>query len=89
MGDGLSAVRGSRLGRPLCLDLILPWNGHRGGAYLPLALKRPIRSAELEFVPPRQRFGRFEKGEGAWGLRPFCGVASDAETKTSAWIGFA
>ena len=31
---------------------------------MPLKLKRPIRSAELEVVPPQHRFGRFEKSEG-------------------------
>jgi hypothetical protein len=32
-----------------------------------LALKRPIRSAELEVRPARHCFGRFEKSEGAGG----------------------
>jgi len=48
---------------------------------LPLALKRPIRSAELEVRPARHRFGRLEKAKALGEWRPSCGVASDAGSK--------
>jgi hypothetical protein len=34
---------------------------------LPLKLKRPIRSAELEVRPAQHRFGRFEKSKALGG----------------------
>src|SRR6266511_2261526 len=85
-GDALSAIRGlepRRLGPD-------PISTSRG-AGIGKAFTCPRRSSgrsdrpSLKFVRARHRFGRSEKS--AWGLRPFCGVASDEGTTTVAWIG--
>jgi hypothetical protein len=59
----LSAVRGLQESAPPDLDRILNRRrtGLEGPCAFPSALKRSIRSAELESVPPAHGFGRFEQ----------------------------